>query len=500
MQSCSLRRSSSAARRFTQKRYVRCSGLRLAHKLIVRLGNVFEKRLIETYINENGTDPVNGEELSADDLMDLKHARVVRPRPPTLTSIPALLSSFQNEWDALILETYQLKQQLAETRQELSTAFYYNDSAEKVIARLQKERDEARDALSRVTVSGGANGASVTNGDAMQIDGQEVSEEIGAKIEQTQQQLSSTRRKRPVPADWATADAIETYDTKQSSTNALPGSKSIAVNDAGDLVLYGGHDGSVGVYGISSDAIVESYNPGTGAILDGTFYGAQPVISTSSGTVLVLRNGKAQAQFRQHAGAATAIARHPCGDILASVGSDKSYVLYDLVNSTVVTQVFCDSELTTVAFHPDGHLLAVGTVDGIIKLYDVKTSENVGNFSSASSAASAIQSLSFSENGTWLASALSGSSSVTIWDLRKLTELKVLDIGTAVTGVSWDYTGQFLAACGPGGVVVNQYTKSSKAWSEPLRKAVNAVDVKWGAQAKSLIALTGEGAISVLGA
>lgn len=150
--------------------------------LTVCIGNVFERRLIEAYISENGTDPVNGEELTTDDLLDLKQPRSVKPRPPTLTSIPALLSTFQNEWDAIILETYQLKQQLAETRQELSSALYYNDSAQRVIARLQKERDEARDALSRVTVSGsnGSNGAA--NGDAMQVDGQGLSPAVLAKI------------------------------------------------------------------------------------------------------------------------------------------------------------------------------------------------------------------------------------------------------------------------------------------------------------------------------
>ena len=33
------------------------------------------------------------------------------------------------------------------------------------------------------------------------------------------------------------------------------------------------------------------------------------------------------------------------------------------------------TELTTITFHPDGHLLAAGAVDGTIKLYDVKTSQ-----------------------------------------------------------------------------------------------------------------------------
>lgn len=89
---------------------------------------------------------------------------------------------------------------------------------------------------------------------------------------------------------------------------------------------------------------------------------------------------------------------------------------------------------------------------------------------------------------------------LTVWDLRKLNALKTIDIGTAVTGLSWDYTGQFLAASGSGGLVVSQYLKSSKSWSEPLRKGLTASDVRWGSKAKSLVALTGDGAVKVLGA
>ena len=146
---------------------------------------MFEKRLIEAYISENGKDPVTDEELSTDDLVDLKSARVVRPRPPTLTSIPSLLSVFQNEWDALALETYNLRQQLAQTRQELSTALYQHDAAVRVIARTSRERDEARDALSRVSV----NGAPTSNGDAMQVDGEGLSDSLVAKVEATQEKF-----------------------------------------------------------------------------------------------------------------------------------------------------------------------------------------------------------------------------------------------------------------------------------------------------------------------
>lgn len=296
--------------------------------------------MIEAYISENGTDPVNGEDLTVDDLLDLKQPRSVKPRPPTLTSIPALLSTFQNEWDAIILETYQLKQQLAETRQELSSALYYNDSAQRVIARLQKERDEARDALSRVTVSG-SNGAS--NGDAMQVDGQGLSAAVLERIDETQQRLSATRRKRPVPEDWATGNDVASYEIKADIDSQFTGAKSLAVDSTGDFFLCGDSDGAVGVYDLKNSAFTTRSNLGAGAVLDGAWANDKIVVATSSGSVVVAVEGSAQAKFHQHAGAATAIAVHPCGDIAASVGVDKSYVLYDLQSSAVITQIYADS-------------------------------------------------------------------------------------------------------------------------------------------------------------
>lgn len=125
---------------------------------------------------------MTGEELSIEDLVDVKTSRVVRPRPPTLTSIPALLNVFQEEWDALALETYTLRQTLAQTRQELSTALYQHDAAVRVIARLTKERDEARDALSKVSVGSARPGAA---DEAMQVDSTGLPEAVLARVQAT---------------------------------------------------------------------------------------------------------------------------------------------------------------------------------------------------------------------------------------------------------------------------------------------------------------------------
>lgn len=66
------------------------------------------------------------------------------PRPPTLSSVPSLLTSLQNEYDSVMLELFTLKKAYDSVRQELAHALYANDSANRVVARLMWERDEAR--------------------------------------------------------------------------------------------------------------------------------------------------------------------------------------------------------------------------------------------------------------------------------------------------------------------------------------------------------------------
>lgn len=113
-----------------------------------------------------------------------------------------------------------------------------------------------------------------------------------------------------------------------------------------------------------------------------------------------------------------------------------------------------------------------------------------------------IVSIVFSENGFWFAASTKDSTSVIVFDLRKegkAAQAKVLDIGGKVESIKWDYSGQFLATGGPSGITVQQYTKSSKAWSEPLRSAVPAAAVEWGAHAETLVAVNADGVLSVLG-
>jgi len=155
--------------------------------------------------------------------------------------------------------------------------------------------------------------------------------------------------------------------------------------------------------------------------------------------------------------------------------------------------------LTACAFHPDGHLLAAGTVSGDIKVFMTTTGEQATSFSLGAP----VQAVAFSENGYWIAATAKGQTTVTIFDLRKegdAATAKVLDTGGAVLALAWDYSGQFLATGGTAGVTVQQYAKGSKSWLQPVSAATPAVSVRWGPQAKKLLAVDLEGVVSILGA
>lgn len=292
-----------------------------------------------------------------------------------------------------------------------------------------------------------------------------------------------------------------------------PETTSLDVNGA--TAVLGGLKGVSATYLIETDQVERSIQveePVTATLCAGS----RTAFATSQGSVKVYQGEDQVADVTEHAGAATGLSAHPGGQIMASVGSDKSIVFYELSTMRRISRAYTDSgmftlthicltfciltiaALTTCAFHPDGHLIAAGTTSGKIKLFMTTTLEQAAEFDIGAP----LQAITFSENGFWLAGSAKGQTTVTIFDLRKEgagATAKVLETGGPVQSLSWDYTGQFLATGGPSGITVQQYLKSSKAWSEPFRGSVPAVAVRWGQSGRKLVSVNGEGVVMVFG-
>ena len=150
--------------------------------------------------------------------------------------------------------------------------------------------------------------------------------------------LSKTRRKRTVPEDWATAETIENLKPSKSSKPQHPGASAIAIDSTGELAVFGGADGDVTVYSISKAKAMHHVKAGA-AVTDALWAGKTAVVSTASGEIKGFSGKKEAFSFSGHAGQATALALHPCEEILASVGVDKSYIFYDLTSLSQILQI-----------------------------------------------------------------------------------------------------------------------------------------------------------------
>ena len=59
-------------------------------------------------------------------------------------AVPELIHRLKDDWDSVAIETHALKQHIFKLRKELSHVLYQQDASCRVIARLLKERDDAR--------------------------------------------------------------------------------------------------------------------------------------------------------------------------------------------------------------------------------------------------------------------------------------------------------------------------------------------------------------------
>ncbi|CAG9462209.1 unnamed protein product [Pedinophyceae sp. YPF-701] len=419
-----------------------------------KTGHLFERRLVVKHIADTGRCPVTNEELSEDDLLPVRSNKALKPRTTNATSIPGLLALFQSEWDAVMLDAHQLRQQLHTVRQELSHALYQHDAACRVIARLMRERDEAREMLTS---------ARADDGEARPAKRAKAGIPQSAldDVQATCAQLSSERKKRGkgLPEGLrAAADLakLSLQDSHPVHKAAKGGINSVAICAAApDAVITSGADSTAQVFDRAAGK-VHALKGHTKRVNQAAFAGSDVAVSCSADkTAKVWRKGKAWScveTFTGHGAEVTGVAVHPGNKYCVTAAKDAKWAFHDLTAGITLTEVANPSEespeLASVQFHPDGALLGTGSQSGLVQIWDVNTQKVVAKFEHAGP----VHTLAFSENGYQLATA--AGDAVKIWDLRKLKSTHSLDV-PGVRSVAFDGAAAYLGVVTPTAVQIH---------------------------------------------
>lgn len=379
-----------------------------------------------------------------------------------------MLSLFQNEWDAVMLETFSLKQQLETTRQELSQALYQQDAACRVIARLLKERDEARAALmsARQAAAHGGGGAAaqapVAPAPASSMEEEEEEEGDGTTIpasavramETQAKALVKTRKKRALPAGLPEPEALGQWaETGSHSPHsaARGGITTVAADPRrSDVVVTGGVDHKVKVFSRSEARVLSTMGAHTKRINDiAVHWGRNVVVSASlDKTACVWHAAEggddfAKAYSLQHGSEVVAACIQATGEYVVTAEKAGSWSFHALADGrTLCTKEGEGDKYRAARVHPDGLLFATATDSGAVRVWDLKAQAQVASFEDHGKG---VNALAFSENGYHLATA-SDDGHLKLWDLRKQRVVKELDMGAPVHCAAFDTSGTYLAA------------------------------------------------------
>ncbi len=180
--------------------------------------------------------------------------------------------------------------------------------------------------------------------------------------------------------------------------------------------------------------------------------------------------------LRAHDAEVDAVAFSPDGKILASGSWDKTIVLWDAVTHKRIGLPLTGHthRVMSVAFSSDGKMLASAGYDHTIMLWDVATRKPLGP--PLEGHTDVVHSVAFSPDGTMLASG-SWDNSVRLWDIATGQALDQALEGhtSSVQSIAWSPNGQTLASGSSDGTVIVWDVATRQPRGPPLANHTAAV-------------------------
>jgi pre-mRNA-processing factor 19 len=340
-----------------------------------KTGDIFEKESILSHIDRTGQCPITGQELTRDDIIEVKISDNLEIKPrPEFGNVPDVLNRIHNEWDTLILENFHIKKELKEVKDEITHNLYLQESANLVICRLIKERDEALKQLNmfRSQTEELRKQEELENEKEEEFENMGVYEELIDRINDLFGTLSSTRKKREISKELPTAEKIKNYHVRGSypiHSTTKPGITCLDIHPFYDnLIVTGGVDGK----GVLFDHLKESIVFDVDRIHNKKINNAKFYPSRNSiGFILTGADNLAtfwlqeenDSQFNevyrvlQHKNSISSASFHPLGEYCLLSSRDHHWSFHNMLKGVCLTKQKSgtDKEISKCEFHPDGN-------------------------------------------------------------------------------------------------------------------------------------------------
>jgi len=269
----------------------------------------------------------------------------------------------------------------------------------------------------------------------------------------TWKSLSKSRRKKGQASTWTLESVPKLVPVDKKSWHKTGGTSVgiLSLDARRNLILSGGCDKTAVLYD-RGEKKIRSILSGAGEEIThvGLFLKDDAPITlaaSADGTLRQYRNDELVSSLPLPEGE-TVIGLHvqPTGNYLLLATNAR--VLFLSLSPLHTLATFSSTPNACSALHPDGLILAVGGVDGLVSLWDLKTRSLASTLGEAGAPATHC---AFSENGYHFA--VCRGEEVLVWDLRKLKVVGTIKAQAQVRKVVFDPIGKFLLYATADGVL-----------------------------------------------